>query len=90
MIGSIFRRRRRLSCEQVMEVLQSYLDGETDVETARKVLAHLDQCEGCSLESTVYSQIKVSLRSRPEMIDPEVLDSLRQFAERVSRGEIER
>ena len=27
-----------------MEVLQSYLDGEIDAETASKVSAHLDEC----------------------------------------------
>lgn len=89
MIRSIFRRNKGLSCDQVMEVLQSYLDGETDAETAKKVAVHLDDCADCDLESSTYRRIKVSLSSRPEAIDPEILHSLRDFAERVARGEVD-
>ena len=77
-----------LTCDEVMEVLQSYLDGETDTDTARRVAGHLDKCTDCDLESKVYSRIKVSLGSHPETIDPDVLLKLRSFGERVSRGEI--
>lgn len=78
-----------LSCDDVMEVLQSYLDGETDTETARKVATHLEECTDCDLESSVYQNIRVSLSENKAPIDPVVLDSLRQFGERVSRGEID-
>ena len=86
---SMFRRNKGLSCDQVMEVLQSYLDGETDAETAKKVAAHLDDCVDCDLESSTYRRIKVSLNAQPEAIEPEILQSLREFADRVARGEVE-
>ena len=89
MIKSLFRRRKGLSCDQVMEVLQSYLDGETDAATAQKVASHLPDCRNCDLESKVYKRIKMSLNERPETIDPEVLASLRSFANRVAQGEVE-
>ena len=86
---SLLRRGKGLSCEQVMEVLQSYLDGETDAETARGVAGHLEDCSDCNTESMVYSNIKGSLNARPETIDPEILANLRSFGERIARGEIE-
>ncbi|MFT7600702.1 MAG: anti-sigma factor RsiW [Acidimicrobiales bacterium] len=86
---SIFRRRKGLSCDQVMEALQSYLDGETDADTAKEVAAHLPDCEDCNLESSVYQRIKMSLIDRPETIDPEIITKLRDFADRVARDEID-
>lgn len=68
------------SCEEIMEVLQSYLDGETDEETARKVAGHLSSCTECDRESQVYENIKTSLASRRKPVDPEVMDALRQFS----------
>ena len=89
MIGRWFRRRSGLSCDEVMVVLQSYIDGETDVDTARAVAAHLADCADCDLESTAYRRIKVSLASTAEPIDADVLASLRNFSDRLVRGEID-
>ena len=86
MIRHLFR--RGMSCHDVLEVLQSYLDGETDEETARKVLAHLDSCERCDRETWVYRRIKMSLSSRDVPTDPQVLAALTRFGQRVANGEI--
>jgi predicted anti-sigma-YlaC factor YlaD len=86
MIMKLFR--RGMSCEEVLEVLQAYLDEETDEETARKVLAHLDRCHVCDRESQVYRRIKVTLRSRGVPVDPEILGALTRFSERVARGDL--
>ncbi len=77
------------SCDQIMETLQSYLDGEVDAETAREVAGHLEHCTDCNSESEVYRNIKASLASSAEPVDPEVLVSLRAFSDRVVAGEIE-
>lgn len=90
MIASLFKRRRGLSCDAVMEVLQSYLDGEIDAETARRVATHLDDCSDCDLESSTYRRIKVSLGAASRPLDPAVLDSLRQFSARVANGDLDR
>lgn len=76
------------SCDEVMEVLQSYLDGEVDAATARKVAGHLDMCTDCGPESEVYRRIKSSLATASEPIDPEVLASLHAFTNRLTSGEI--
>ncbi len=71
--------RRGLSCEEVLEVLQGYLDGEVDEDTARKVAEHLEGCSMCENESKVYQSIKASLETRRKPIDPDILDALQRF-----------
>lgn len=77
------------SCDEIMEVLQGYLDGEVDVDTARKVSTHLEMCTDCKPESDVYRSIKASLAASAEPVDPDVLASLRAFSDRLVAGEIE-
>ncbi len=83
------RKKGGLSCEEVMEVLQSYLDGETDAETTRKVIEHNADCANCELESKVYQDIKSSLARRTEPVDPTVMATLQNFSDRLVSGEIE-
>lgn len=77
------------SCDEIMEVLQSYLDGEVDAETARKVAGHLEICTDCDSESEIFRSIKTSLANSAAPVDPEVLASLRAFSDRLVAGEIE-
>ncbi len=77
------------SCAEVMEVLQSYLDGEVDTDTARNVAAHLEACADCDHESETYRRIKVALAARAEPVDPQVMASLRAFTDRLVTGELE-
>lgn len=82
MIGRLLKRLfggDDLTCEEVMEVLQAYLDGEVDLETAQRVATHLDRCEACTTESDVYDRIKASLASQRRPIDPDVRSQLEQF-----------
>ena len=67
---SWWRRSRRvaagpLSCAEVAEVMQQYLDDESDDVTAGRVAAHLDDCERCGVEPDVYRDIKAALARRP-------------------------
>lgn len=79
LLQRLLGRRRALNCDQVMEVLQSYLDGETDAETVRRVSTHLDACADCFHESAVYRRIKASLANPAEGVDPAILARLEQF-----------
>lgn len=65
---------------QVAWVLQSYLDGETDEITARRVAAHLEDCRRCGLEVAVYQEIKQSL-ARHEAPAEDAAARLRAFGE---------
>lgn len=75
--------RGELSCNEILEVLQSYLDGETDEETARNVSIHLAGCTNCCRESEVYQNIKTSLASRQKPVDADVMDALRSFSDQL-------
>ncbi|MFH9071369.1 anti-sigma factor family protein [Streptomyces alboflavus] len=67
-----------MNCLQVARVLQSYLDGETDEVTARRVAAHLEDCRRCGLEATLYEEIKNAL-ARRQQPDELTLHRLRDF-----------
>ena len=79
--------RRGMSCADVLDVLQSYLDGETDPGIARQVAAHLERCDICDHESHVYDQIKLSLTKRRPDLDPDVMAALTHFGRRIADGE---
>lgn len=69
-----------MNCLQVARLLQSYLDGETDEVTARRVAAHLEDCRRCGLEASAYEEIRgaLSRRGRP---DAQAVARLRAFGE---------
>lgn len=81
----VFRRlfRKELSCQEVMEVLQSYLDGETDAAVARDVAAHLAKCPLCEGESQIYDRIRASLSHRQVAVDPQVMQALNSFSQQL-------
>lgn len=79
--------RGRPSCHEIMEVLQSYLDGEIDADTAKKVAEHLESCTRCDHESHVYRTIKISLANRRRPVDPEILAALRQFGQQLESAD---
>ncbi len=68
------------SCLHVTRVLQSYLDGNVDNLTARRVARHLELCRRCGLEAQTYAKIKESLarRGAPE-VNPAAVARLRAF-----------
>lgn len=76
---------RDLDCLEVARVLQSYLDGETDEITARRVAAHLEDCRRCGLEVELYREIKRAI-TRRAALDSEAVARLRAFGEALLRG----
>lgn len=79
----IRRRRsgREATCAEVVAVLQTYLDGQVDDLTARRVRRHLDRCRRCGLEAETYQAIKEALARRGSPIDPLALERLKAFGE---------
>ncbi|GAC1311544.1 MAG: zf-HC2 domain-containing protein [Acidimicrobiales bacterium] len=75
------------SCMQVMRVLQSYLDGQIDEVTARRVANHLEACRRCGLEASTYLEIKAALARKESEVDPRALDRLRAFGTALAGGE---
>ena len=78
----IWRRSNReamASCREVGRVLQSYLDGQVDDLTARRVSAHLEACRHCGLEAHVYTALKDALARRATRVDPLVIERIQSF-----------
>ena len=73
------------SCMQVMRVLQSYLDGQADEVTARRVSKHLEACRRCGLEAATYREIKAALARRAAPLDGASLERLRTFGSSLAR-----
>ena len=72
------------SCREVARALQSYLDGEVDELTARRVGRHLERCRRCGLEAQTYAEIKQALSRRgPGVVDPAAVERLRAFGDQL-------
>ena len=69
-----------VECRHVGKILQTYLDGETDELTTRRVALHLDACRRCGFEVRTYRELKTSLRQRGAPLDEVALARLRSFA----------
>jgi len=82
-----WRKTRSLSCEDALNVLQSYMDDETSTDTALQVVTHLENCGPCENELHMFRRIKISLSQRSDEVNPVVLDALRRYGERLSNGE---
>jgi anti-sigma factor RsiW len=79
--------RKRLSCRQVGQLVQGYLDGETDEESASKIAAHLDECRRCGMDADTYREIKAALeRNAPGDVEASV-DRLREFGESLTKDQ---
>ena len=76
-----------ISCHQVGEILQQYLDGHIDAERASRIEEHLEACRRCGLEAETYEHIKVTLANQRSDVPAESVDRLREFGERLARGE---
>ncbi|MEJ7800011.1 MAG: zf-HC2 domain-containing protein, partial [Ilumatobacter sp.] len=66
---------------------QQYLDGHIDPDRARRIEAHLDECRRCGMEADTYERIKSTLAAQRPEVPAEAVDRLREFGERLARGE---
>jgi anti-sigma factor RsiW len=78
---------RPMECHEVGEVLQTYLDGYVDEHRARRIEEHLEHCRRCGLEVEAYERIKASLAARRGDLPSDSVDRLREFGERLVRGD---
>lgn len=76
----LFSRHRGLSCHQVEQVMQQYLDGELSPDETPKVLEHLEACKDCGLEADLYNRIKSTLHTYQETPTDDAMASVRALA----------
>lgn len=86
---SLFRSsaKRPMTCGEVGEWLQHYLDGELDDPRSERLAAHLEDCVRCGLEADTYMRIKHSLADRQTEVPADSLARLRDFGARIARGD---
>ncbi len=80
---------RRLSCHEVAEVIQAFLDDEADELAARRVARHLKDCRRCGMEAATYVAIKGTLSRRRPVPDPGSIQRLRAFGEMLASGQVD-
>lgn len=79
-------RPKGMSCVEVAQLLQHYLDRQLDDGVFRRVSVHLDDCRHCEIEYTVYRDIKDALAGRGcQPLDPAVLSTLQRFCDELTR-----
>ena len=81
-LSRIFK--RGMTCHQVAEVLQEYLDEELEASQVPKVLKHLEACKDCGLEATMYTRIKESLVSHQQSADEDSMARIRALAQELA------
>jgi anti-sigma factor (TIGR02949 family) len=74
-----------LPCEEALDLLEPYLDGDLPPEEADRVRRHLDACAACAAELALAARIQSELRALPQPdCPPEVIERVR----RAGRGEV--
>ena len=74
-----------LPCEEALDLLEPYLDGDLPPEETDRVRRHLDGCPACAAERALAARIQSELRALPQPdCPPEVIERVR----RAGRGEV--
>jgi len=78
-------RRRRLSCQQVVELVTEYLDGVMEPRRRARFEAHLAGCHGCGnyleqFRTTVAVVGRLDVGDVPEPVMGELLSAFRGWA----------
>lgn len=72
-------------CEEALDRIEPYLDGDLSGEEADRLREHLGRCPACAAELQLAERIQRELRALPQLdCPPEVLERV----ERASRGEV--
>lgn len=73
-------------CLHVRRVVQTYLDGELDEQTASVVAEHLDECRRCGMEADTYRAITAAIARSATRAQPAAVERLRRLGEELARG----
>ncbi|MFL6232980.1 MAG: anti-sigma factor [Thermoanaerobaculia bacterium] len=74
-----------LPCEEALDLLEPYLDGDLPPGEADRVRRHLDACPACAAELALAARIQRELRALPQPdCPPEVIERVRA----AGRGEV--
>ena len=79
-------RRRRLSCQQMVELVTEYLDGVMEPRRRARFEAHLAGCDGCTnyveqFRTTVTVVGRLEVDDVPEPVMAELISAFRNWAD---------
>jgi anti-sigma factor RsiW len=79
-------RRRRLTCQQVVELVTEYLDGVMEPARRARFEAHLDGCDGCTayleqFRTTIAVVGSLAVSDIPAPVKSELLSAFRHWAD---------
>jgi anti-sigma factor RsiW len=79
-------RRRRLTCQQVVELVTEYLDGVMEPARRARFEAHLDGCDGCTayleqFRTTIAVVGRLEAGDVPAPVMSELLAAFRHWAD---------
>jgi len=79
-------RRRRLSCQQMVELVTEYLDGVMEPRRRARFEAHLAGCDGCTnyveqFRTTVSVVGRLEVDDVPEPVMAELVSAFRNWAD---------
>jgi anti-sigma factor (TIGR02949 family) len=74
-----------VTCDEALDLLDPWLDGDLPPEEAGRLQAHLDRCPTCAAELALAGRIQRELRALPQ---PDCPPELIQRVVRTGRGEI--
>ena len=79
-------RRRRLSCQQMVELVTEYLDGVMEPRRRARFEAHLANCDGCTnyveqFRTTVSVVGRLEVDDVPEPVMAELLSAFRSWGD---------
>jgi anti-sigma factor (TIGR02949 family) len=74
-----------MTCDEALDLLDPWLDGDLPPEEAGRLRAHLDRCPACAAELALAGRIQRELRALPQ---PDCPPELIQRVVRTGRGEI--
>lgn len=66
-------------CEEALDWIEPYLDGDLPEDEAGRLRGHLDRCPACAAELELATRIQSELRALPQLdCPPEVLERVRR------------
>ncbi|HEV7784336.1 MAG TPA: zf-HC2 domain-containing protein [Thermoanaerobaculia bacterium] len=68
-----------LTCDDVLDLVEPYVDGDLEAAEAERLRSHLESCRSCAAELTLAERIQAELRALPQLdCPPEIVERVRR------------
>ncbi|MCC7075709.1 MAG: hypothetical protein IT198_01155 [Acidimicrobiia bacterium] len=77
-----------MHCEEVLIVLQTWIDEQLEEAVSGQVTSHIERCTHCDSEAKSYIRLKAALRRQRSVCDEVVVERLQIFGRRLCDGSL--